>query len=128
MADSSTKQAVRTDRAPEPAGPYSQAIVAGSLVFVAGQGPKNPATGTVAEDVGEQTRQVLRNLGAILEAAGSSLDAAVKVTAHLGALEDFETFNAAYREFFSEPYPVRTTVGSALLGGIKVEIDVIATR
>lgn len=124
---SPVKQAVRTDHAPEPAGPYSQGIVSGPFVFVAGQGPKNPSTGEVAADVGEQTRQVLRNLGAILEAAGSSLDQVVKVTAHLSTLDDFDTFNAAYREFFTEPYPVRTTVGSELRG-ILVEIDVIAAR
>lgn len=127
MANTTGKQAVRTDRAPEPAGPYSQAIVSGPFVFVAGQGPKDPATGTMADDVQEQTRQVLRNLSAILEAAGSSLDDVVKVTAHLSTLDDFQAFNQAYQQFFTEPYPVRTTVGSALFG-IKVEIDVIAAR
>lgn len=127
MANTQGKQAIRTDRAPEPAGPYSQGIVSGPFVFVAGQGPTDPATGAVADGVGDQTRQVLRNLSAILEEAGSSLDDVVKVTAHLSTLDDFPAFNDAYREFFHEPYPVRTTVGSELRG-IKVEIDVIAAR
>jgi 2-iminobutanoate/2-iminopropanoate deaminase len=126
-SSSASKQGIRTDNAPKPAGPYSQAIVAGDLVFVAGQGPTDPATGQAPPDVGDQTRQVLRNLGAILEAAGSSLDKVVKVTAHLSTLDHFAAFNAAYGDFFSEPYPVRTTVGSELRG-IQVEIDVIATR
>jgi 2-iminobutanoate/2-iminopropanoate deaminase len=120
------KIAIRVGAAPEPAGPYSQGIVANGFLFTAGFGPQDPAAGgAVAEDVGEQTRQVLRNVAAVLAEHGLSLDDCVKTTVHLADLADFAEFNAAYREFFSEPYPVRTTVGSQL-AGILVEIDVIA--
>lgn len=119
------KKAVRTDKAPTPAGPYSQGIVYGDLVFVAGQGPLNPATGKIGETIEEQTRQVLENIKAILEAAGAGMDDVLKCTVHLADMGDFARFNQVYKEYFSEPYPVRTTVGSSL-NGILVEIDVIA--
>ncbi len=120
-----SKEAVHTTKAPQPAGPYSQAIVSGDLLFTAGFGPQDPATGEVPETVGEQTRQVLRNLRSVLAERGASLDDALKTTVHLADLADFEEFNAAYREFFSEPFPVRTTVGSQL-ANILVEIDLVA--
>ncbi len=121
-----TKTAIETTHAPRPAGPYSQGIVAGGLLFTAGFGPQNPETGEVAETVGEQTRQVLRNVSAVLAERGLTTDAVVKVTAHLQDLgRDFADFNEAYKEFFSAPYPVRTTVGSTL-ANILVEIDVVA--
>ncbi len=120
-----TKKAVATTEAPQPAGPYSQGILSGDLLFTAGFGPQDPATGQVADDVASQTRQVLRNVQAVLAQHGASLDDALKVTVHLADLADFEEFNGAYREFFSEPYPVRTTVGSQL-ANILVEIDVVA--
>lgn len=121
-----TKTAIRIDDAPKPAGPYSQGIVIGDLIFTAGFGPQDPATGEVPEGVGAQTRQVLRNVAAVLAAHGATLDDVVKSTVHLAHLkEDFAEYNAAYREFFSEPYPVRTTVGSEL-ADILVEIDVVA--
>ncbi len=113
--------------APPPGGHYSQGIAAGPLVFVAGQGPLDVTTETVPEGITAQTTQVLRNVEAILRGAGCSPANVVKVTAHLANLDDFDAFNAAYAEFFLEPLPVRTTVGSALKG-ILVEIDVIAYR
>lgn len=119
------KVSVRTDKAPTPAGPYSQGIVYGDLIFVAGQGPVNPATGKIGETIEEQTRQVLENIRAILEAAGAGLDDVLKCTVHLADMRDFARFNQVYKEYFNEPYPVRTTVGSSL-NGILVEIDVIA--
>lgn len=119
------KQAVTTSAAPRPAGPYSQGIVSGDLLFTAGFGPQDPATGQVPDSVAEQTRQVLRNVQAVLSEHGASLDDTLKTTVHLADLGDFEEFNAAYREFFSEPFPVRTTVGSTLMN-ILVEIDVVA--
>jgi len=120
------KQSIRTDSAPAPAGPYSQGVVAGGFVYTAGFGPQDPRTGAVPEGVEEQTRQVLRNVRAVLETRGLSLDDVVKSTVHLQDVErDFAAFNNAYREFFAEPYPVRTTVGSTLMG-ILVEIDVVA--
>ena len=120
------KTGIYTDKAPKPAGPYSPGIVSGTGVFTAGQGPKDPATGKIPEGIEAQTRQVMRNLKSIVEEAGASFDNVVKSTVHLANLDDFAAFNAVYSEFLTPPYPVRTTVGSALLGGILVEIDFIA--
>lgn len=117
--------AVMTSSAPQPTGPYSQAITAAGLVFVAGQRPQDPVTGQLADGIAAQTRQVLQNVRGVLQAAGCTLADVVKVSVHLARLRDFDTFNAVYREFFPEPYPARTTVGSSLRG-ILVEIDVIA--
>lgn len=125
MTNDLKKVAISTTAAPRPAGPYSQGIVSGDLLFTAGFGPAIPADGSVPEGIAEQTRQVLRNISAVLSERGIGLDAVLKTTVHLATLSDFEEFNAAYREFFSEPYPVRTTVGSEL-AGILVEIDVVA--
>lgn len=120
-----TKTGVRSAHAPQPAGPYSQGIEANGFFYTAGFGPQDPATGASADSVAEQTRQVLRNISAVLAERGLTLDDCVKTTVHLADLADFATFNEAYREFFSEPYPVRTTVGSQL-ANIRVEIDVVA--
>ncbi len=122
------RDAVMIENAPTPAGPYSQGVVAGGLLFTAGFGPQDPATGEVVPGgVYEQTRQVLRNVQAVLAARGATMDDVVKVTAHLEHLhDDVVEYNRAYAEFFSAPYPVRTTVGSTL-AGILVEIDVVAT-
>ncbi|GAA1486650.1 RidA family protein [Brachybacterium fresconis] len=122
---STPKEALHTTNAPQPAGPYSQAIVSGDLLFTAGFGPQDPATGEVSDSVAEQTRQVLRTLQAVLAERGASLEDVLKTTVHLADLADFQEFNEAYREFFSEPFPVRTTVGSQL-ANIKVEIDAVA--
>nr|WP_199701849.1 Rid family hydrolase [Jiangella rhizosphaerae] len=124
-----TKIRFSTDQAPAPAGAYSQAIGTETLVWTAGIGPQDPETGEiVGTDVAEQTEQVLRNLEAILAAAGCGFADVVKTTAHLAHLErDFHAYDAVYRRAFSEPLPVRTTVGSQLYG-ILVEIDVVAVR
>jgi reactive intermediate/imine deaminase len=119
------KTAVHTANAPQPAGPYSQGVEANGFFYTAGFGPQNPASGEVAESVGDQTRQVLRNVQAVLADRGLSMDDCVKTTVHLADLADFAEFNSAYADFFSEPYPVRTTVGSQL-ANILVEIDVVA--
>ena len=119
-----TKTQVMTTGSPQPAGPYSQGIVAGGFLFTAGVGPQDPETGVKADGVGDQTRQVLRSLSAVVAAAGATMDDVVKVTAHLQDLADFAEFNQAYSEFFTAPYPVRTTVGSTL-NDILVEIDFV---
>jgi reactive intermediate/imine deaminase len=120
-----TKTAFHTTNAPQPAGPYSQGIEANGFFYTAGFGPQDPTTGAVPDTVAEQTRQVLRNVQAILAERGLTMDDCVKTTVHLADLSDFAEFNEAYKEFFSEPYPVRTTVGSQL-ANILVEIDVVA--
>ena len=120
------KAAISTDKAPRTSAPYSQAIVANGFLYTAGFGAHDPQTREIPQGIEEQTRQTLRNLGAVLAERDLTLDDVVKVTVHLKNLaEDFSAFNEAYREFFTEPYPVRTTVGSQL-GNILVEIDVVA--
>lgn len=121
-----TKQAITIPNAPKPAGPYSHGVVANGFLYTAGFGPQDPATGEVVPGgVGEQTAQVLRNIQAVLSEVGASMDDVVKTTAHLQHLKrDFAEYNEAYAGFFSEPYPVRTTVGSDLYD-ILVEIDVV---
>ena len=120
------KEAVRTENAPRPAGAYSQGVAGAGLLFTAGFGPQDPVTGVVAGTVEEQTAQVLRNVAAVLAARGLTTDDVLKVTVHLQHLRrDFAAYDAVYRQFFAEPYPVRTTVGSDLMD-ILVEIDVVA--
>jgi 2-iminobutanoate/2-iminopropanoate deaminase len=119
------KAAFYTTNAPQPAGPYSQGFEANGFFYTAGFGPQDPTTGAVANSVGDQTRQVLRNVQAILAERELTTDDCVKTTVYLADLADFTEFNKAYEEFFSEPYPVRTTVG-AQLANILVEIDVVA--
>lgn len=123
-----TRAEISTDDAPRPAGAYSQAIVAGDFLYSAGLGPQDPRTGEVPEGVEAQTAQVMRNLAAVLAAAGLGLADVVRATVHLQDLHrDFAGFNATYERFVTAPYPVRTTVGSTL-AGILVEIDVVAHR
>jgi 2-iminobutanoate/2-iminopropanoate deaminase len=120
------KKQIQTDKAPRPGGAYSQGLRAGPFVFVAGQGPGDPATGKNAgTTIEEQTARVLENVKAILEAGGASMADVVKSTVHLSDLSLFQRFNKVYETYFPDPKPVRTTVGSQLLG-ILVEIDVIA--
>jgi 2-iminobutanoate/2-iminopropanoate deaminase len=119
------KRRVTASNGPRPAGPYSQAIVAGDLIFVSGQVPREPLTGLVPDGIEAQTRLALKNVETILQAAGASMDDVVKVTAHLVDLALFDAFNRTYLEFFREPFPARTTVGSQLRG-VLVEVDAIA--
>src|SRR4051812_33290046 len=110
-------------------GAYTPAIAVGNTVYVSGQGPLDPATGQITgTTIEEQTRVTLENVKRILAAAGCTMDDCVKVTAHLLNINDFDRCNAVYREFFTKPYPARTTVQSGLWNGILVEIDAIAVR
>ena len=122
------RRVVATDRAPGAIGPYSQAIVAGGLVFTAGQIALVPGTGTlVAGDVAAQTRQVMANLEAVLAAAGSSFARVVKTTIYLTDMADFAAVNEVYAVHFPENPPARSTVAvRALPKGAAVEIDVVA--
>lgn len=126
------KTAVRTDRAPAPfqGAPYSQGIVAGDLVFVSGQLGIDPSTGQVVEGgIAPQTEQVMKNLAAILEEAGTSLDRVVMTSIFLVELDDFQPMNEVYASHLSEPYPARATVEiAALPSGARVEIAMVAAR
>ncbi len=121
------RHVVSTDKAPRPMGPYAQAIRVGDFVFCAGQVGLDPSTGKLVEgDIQVQTRRVLQNLSAVLEAAGSSLSRVVKTTVFLASLDDFQKMNAVYAEFFPSAPPARSTVQvSRLPAGASVEIDVI---
>ena len=118
---------VYTTKAPEAIGPYSQAVKVGGLVFTSGQIAINPETGNVeAVTIEEQTEQVMKNLGAVLEAAGSSFEKAVKTTCFLKNMSDFATFNSIYGEYFTSK-PARSCVAAAELPkGVLVEVEVIA--
>jgi 2-iminobutanoate/2-iminopropanoate deaminase len=124
------RNVVTTDRAPVPIGPYSQAVIEGDLVFVAGQGPANPATGKLElGDARAQTIQVLRNLEAILVAAGSSMEKVIRCNVYLKDIADFAAMNEVYAQAFTAPFPARTTIqAGALPGGIAVEIECVARR
>lgn len=120
------RKTVTVEKAPNPAGPYSHAVVADGFVFISGQGPVDPETGTMPDAFEDQVRQTLRNVQTILEGAGSSLDEVVKVNAYVTDLTRFGEFNEVYAEFFQHEPPARTTVGVSLLGFL-VEVDCIAT-
>jgi len=122
------RERIQTENAPAAIGPYSQAIKAGGFVFVSGQIPIDPQTGEfVPGGIAEQTRQVLKNLAAVLEAAGSSLDRVVKTTVFLADMKEFSGMNEVYATFFSSPPPARATVAAAgLPRDARVEIEVVA--
>lgn len=121
------REAIATREAPAAVGPYSQAIRVGHFVFTAGQLAFDPATGKLVEGgIEEQTRQVLRNIAAVLEAAGSSLGKVVKTTVFLKDIGDFKAMNEVYGEFFASDPPARSTVAVNLALGARVEIDAIA--
>lgn len=119
---------VTTPNAPGAIGPYSQAIRAGDFVFLSGQIPLDPGTGQlVAGGIAEQTHQVLKNLGAVLEAAGASYAGVVKTTVYLADMGEFSAMNEIYGTYFSSPAPARATVQAARLPrDVRVEIDAIA--
>ena len=121
------KEIISTDKAPKAIGPYSQAIRAGGFLFTAGQIALDPATGQIVEgDVARQTTRVMENLKAIVEAAGSSLDRAVKATVYLKDMNDFAAMNEVYGKYFASNPPARSTVEAARLPrDVRVEIDLI---
>ena len=127
-SSATVRQVVRTDQAPDAIGPYSQAVIANGFVFTSGQIPIDPATGQfVPGGIAEQTKQVLNNLSAVLEAAGSSLQQVVKTTVFLADMQDFTAMNEVYATFFGAEPPARSTVQAARLPrDARVEIDVVA--
>ncbi|MBM3293493.1 MAG: RidA family protein [Candidatus Aminicenantes bacterium] len=122
------KKEILTDKAPKAIGPYSQGIAAGGFVFCSGQLGTDPATGKLVEGgIEAETRQVLKNLAAVLEAAGTSLDDVVKCTVYLADMAEFGAMNKVYAEFFKAPFPARaTTQVAGLAMKAKVEIDAVA--
>lgn len=124
------KKEIKSENAPAALGSYSQAIEANGFIFVSGQIALDPATGELnMGGIGEQTRIVLNNVKAVLEAAGSSMDQAVKCTVFLQDMNDFAEMNTAYTEYFDSPFPARVAVQIARLPkDVKVEIDAIAVK
>ncbi|MFZ5975254.1 MAG: RidA family protein [Bacillota bacterium] len=120
--------AVSTDKAPQAVGPYSQGIIAGNLVFISGQIPMDPETGSIKKgDITLQARQALKNLGAVLSAAGAAFSDVVKVTVFLTDMQDFPDVNNVYKTYFEEPYPARSCVEvSSLPKDAMIEIEAIA--
>lgn len=120
---------IHTDSAPAAIGPYSQGIITGNLFFISGQIPINPATGNIeAETIKEQTKQVMENLGALLEAAGCTYKDVVKTTCFLANMDDFGAFNEVYGEYFTEK-PARSCVAvKTLPKNVLCEVEVIAER
>lgn len=124
----SSRRIIHTDQAPKAIGPYSQAVMVGSTVYLSGQTPIDPATGElVAGDIGAQARQVFENLKAVLAAAGLGFDNVARVGIYLTDLGNFAAVNEVMKTYFNEPYPARSTIGvAALPKAAQVEIDMIA--
>jgi 2-iminobutanoate/2-iminopropanoate deaminase len=123
------KHSITSPDLPKPIGPYSPAVRSGQLLFVSGQIPVDPATGSlVTGDIATETRQVMENIGTLLRAAGLDFSAVVRSTVFLADMNDFAAMNSVYGGYFREPYPARATVQVARLPrDARIEIDVIAT-
>ena len=124
------RNAIVTEKAPKPVGPYSQAVIEGDFIFVAGQGCTNPLTGMLElGNVQSETKRTFENIRAILQAAGSSLDDVIKCNVYLRDINDFAAMNEVYETVFAVPFPARTTIqAGGLPGGIAVEIECIAKK
>lgn len=122
-----TKRIVATDKAPKAIGPYSQAVVVGEMVYTSGQLGLDPVTMELKESVEEQAHQACKNLIAVLEEAGSSMNNVIKTTVFLADINDFAAVNEVYAQYFTEPFPARSAVQVGNLPKLaKVEIEVIA--
>lgn len=123
------KEVIISDKAPKPVGPYSQAVIVGPLVWCSGQIGIDPETGELVEGIAQQAEQAFKNLKAVLEAAGSSLDRVVKVTVFITRMKEFAIVNEIYARFFQEPFPARSSVEvSGLPKGALIEIEAVAQR
>ncbi len=124
----SNRRIFHSDRAPKAIGPYSQAVQVGNTVYLSGQTPLDPATGELVEgDISVQARQVFENLKAVLAAAGLSFEHVARVGIYLTDLGNFAAVNEVMKQYFSEPYPARSTIGvAALPRASQVEIDLVA--
>ena len=124
------KKVISTENAPQAVGPYSQAVWANDLLFISGQIPVNPQTGKfVSDDVKEQTKQVFKNIGAILQEAGLGYENIVKATVFLADMNDFAAMNEVYASFFTKDFPARAAFQVVKLPlGAKVEIEAIAVK
>jgi 2-iminobutanoate/2-iminopropanoate deaminase len=124
-ASEASRRAIQTDQAPTPIGPYSQGVVADGILYCSGQVPLDPATGELIEgEIGEQARRCLESLDAVCREAGSRLADAARIGIYLTDMSRFGAVNEVYASFFTEPFPVRTTVGvAALPKGALVEMD-----
>jgi len=129
MSHSDAPKVVSTDRAPAAVGPYSQAVIAENLVFISGQLPLDPATGSfVPGEIEDRTRQCLKNVQAIAQAAGTSLERAVKLTVYLTDMDDFNRVNQAYAQYFPADPPARVAIQvAALPKGADIEIDAVVS-
>jgi len=121
------RQAFRSYKAPQPKGPYSQAIIHNEILYVSGQGPVDPATGSIVRgSIEEEARATLNNLKTIIEEAGYTLEGVLKVSCYLSNMDDFDRFNDVYSQYFQDLPPARTTIQAGRLPmDIKVEIDAI---
>lgn len=118
---------IKTNNAPQALGPYSQGIIMGNTIFASGQIGINPENGVIASTIEEQAKQALKNLKAVLEAGGASMQNVVKTTVFIKNMDDFAKVNEIYAEFFTEPYPARSCVEVARLPkDLLVEIEAIA--
>ena len=122
------RQAVQPEGIATPTAPYSPVVVAGDLILTAGQVAFDENGELVSDRLEEQARQAFENLRRCLEAGGASLDDVLKVTAFLADLADFESYNEVYRQYFSPPYPARTTVQAGLAPGLLIEVEALAHR
>jgi 2-iminobutanoate/2-iminopropanoate deaminase len=123
-----TRHAIQPPEVATPKAPYSPVVVSGDHVFTAGQVAFDETGALVGDTMDEQARRALENLRSCLEAAGCTLDDVVKVNAYLADLAEFDAYNAVYGEFFTAPYPARTTVQAGLPPGLLVEIEAVARR